>query len=914
MRLIKIPRLLLCASVFALMTQSFVPDATAAPAPAKDNTKAENTPPSGADDNTQTAQKEDKDEDEEDQEDKAGADPNPEDLAEIEPAAGPLAVLGGSNLLIAGGGAAAAGGIAAAAGGGGGGSDSGSQPASNPTPPAPAPAPVPAPPPPPDNTTPPPPLPPGGSTLGGLNEVEASFTLPFVNADIAHGRGYTGDGIKLAIADTGLFVQHLEFRNRDNPVQCFKASTGQSGCENVDVDAHATIVAGIAAGNRNDIGTFGVAYEADLLNADIFTENQGDERVSSATNAQQAAAFNWMIDQGAQVINNSYGTVETHVQFSAPAIQTYSDQTLIGQAYRNAVDNDAILVWSTGNSEQAEPSLLAALPVYYPELEDLWVAVTAVSTNSGAIASYANHCGQASDFCIAAPGGDIDDGGVIAPVNTFLTYGVAAGTSMAAPHVSGGLAVLLEAFGPGTPSNLSPEQIVDLMFATANKNGIYADSSIYGQGLLDLDAATRADAPTLVFPTSSSFASGLQPIQNTNVNFGPAFGNAATLAFDGLSAGATDQYGRIFSLNLSDFVTVADARMDSGQIMANWNAPQLQSADIFRGASLQFAFGQDMNDTVGERNNLLQEQAGPNGQIDRMSFQADVNEYADIAVHYGFNPGSKFGLNASGEFDETVMTANEQSFNPYLDFAGQDGISMGFGLDVTEEIAVRSLSFTSFAPDTNPLFGEDNTYDRAMGSALELVYQAADNLSLSALSGSMVEDERVLGMDSAGGFDMQNGTTTFFAGIGVNYQLSETIKLLGGWQTGWTDAAAINDSLFDDFSTIRTDSFTVGIAGESGFQADDSWGFAIHQPMRVTNAQATLSLPVARSDNGDALLNTQTVNLTPDGRELNFQGFYAFDIDDSQDFSAAAVYRLEPGHNQNADPESLALLRYRLKF
>ena len=106
--------------------------------------------------------------------------------------------------------------------------------------------------------------------------------------------------------------------------------------------------------------------------------------------------------------------------------------------------------------------------------------IVAVALDSnGAIADYSNQCGVASTFCIAAPGRHYVPSGT----NGYVTV---QGTSLAAPTVAGSLAILKQAF----PS-LGNDELVTRLFATANKTGIYEVASIYGQGLVDLDAATQ---------------------------------------------------------------------------------------------------------------------------------------------------------------------------------------------------------------------------------------------------------------------------------------------------------------------------------------------------------------------------------------------------------------------------------------
>ena len=70
------------------------------------------------------------------------------------------------------------------------------------------------------------------------------------------------------------------------------------------------------------------------------------------------------------------------------------------------------------------------------------------------------------------------------------THAVAnTGTSMAAPMVSGGLALIKQEF-----SSLTNAQVVDRLFATATDTNEYSQSSIYGHGMMNLNGATAAVA------------------------------------------------------------------------------------------------------------------------------------------------------------------------------------------------------------------------------------------------------------------------------------------------------------------------------------------------------------------------------------------------------------------------------------
>ena len=94
-----------------------------------------------------------------------------------------------------------------------------------------------------------------------------------------------------------------------------------------------------------------------------------------------------------------------------------------------------------------------------------------------------NKCGIASAICIAAPGTALYS----LKLDDNSSEVISSGTSMAAPMVSGGLALIKQEF-----SSLTNAQVVDRLFATATDDDEYSQSSIYGHGMMNLNAATAA--------------------------------------------------------------------------------------------------------------------------------------------------------------------------------------------------------------------------------------------------------------------------------------------------------------------------------------------------------------------------------------------------------------------------------------
>ncbi|SMC98838.1 Uncharacterized conserved protein, contains a C-terminal beta-barrel porin domain [Rhizobium sp. RU36D] len=133
------------------------------------------------------------------------------------------------------------------------------------------------------------------------------------------------------------------------------------------------------------------------------------------------------------------------------------------------------------------------------------IIVVVATDSQKVIAAYSNYCGVAADWCIAAPGG-IDDDNIERPIYSAYpvgSYKALQGTSMAAPHVAGAVAVLIEAF-----PNYTPAQITNILFETAEDLGEAGTDRIYGRGFLRLDRALNSGAAGLNQNSTGEYVAG----------------------------------------------------------------------------------------------------------------------------------------------------------------------------------------------------------------------------------------------------------------------------------------------------------------------------------------------------------------------------------------------------------------------
>ena len=271
-----------------------------------------------------------------------------------------------------------------------------------------------------------------------------------------------------------------------DPSQCTAGGADDVG--------HGTHVAGIIAADAdNGLGIAGVAPQAQILSVKVLQpDNNGD---ASGTASDVSAGIEYAIGHGARVLNLSLGSVT---------------QSVLGPAFAQAIDDawahGVVAVVAAGNS-----FILSSGFSNEPAM------VVGAVARDNIKASYSNGVGSAQ-WALSAPGGEADSSsscsdqpnGIVSTYweasNTVNAYACLAGTSMAAPHVAGAVAILLSA-------GLAPQDAVNRLLATAHDLGATGRDSVYGYGLVDIGSAVAGLTPLSSSPAVESPAP--QPPQNT---------------------------------------------------------------------------------------------------------------------------------------------------------------------------------------------------------------------------------------------------------------------------------------------------------------------------------------------------------------------------------------------------------------
>jgi len=236
-------------------------------------------------------------------------------------------------------------------------------------------------------------------------------------------------------------------------------TSGNSAVDPMDYIGHGTHVAGIIGAEADGKGMVGVAPGAKIMIIRVNTDS------GNITERAVARAVLLAARQGADVANLSMGT-SSHVPLLYDAIQSIKDQMVVVAAAGN--NSSEVSSYNKINSKS-----------YYPAAYDEVISVAA-STPSNRKAFFSNY-GSAIDLC--APGGADNkyDRNILSTDLTISGYQRRIGTSMAAPYVTGVVALILS-----TKPLASPVKVKNLLLANATKTG-YQDG--IGAGVVNAMSA-----------------------------------------------------------------------------------------------------------------------------------------------------------------------------------------------------------------------------------------------------------------------------------------------------------------------------------------------------------------------------------------------------------------------------------------
>lgn len=314
--------------------------------------------------------------------------------------------------------------------------------------------------------------------------------LNYLNLDDVWN-GYRGNGITIAVIDTGIDTDHIEFNGRisqysynaseDKIVKdCLMQDGSYDWSIIEDEQGHGTAVAGTIGAAMDGNGTVGIAPEVTIL----VIKAECDESGNFLRSSDLVFGLYYAIERDVDVINMSFGSL----------INIYEDAARLGR------DSDILMVAAAGNFGTAA--------LMYPAADENVIGVGALADDSWELAMYSNY-GENTD--------------VVAPGTVYTTlidgeYGIMNGTSFSSPIVAATLGLLKTHHKYRYSTNAD---IIEALYASAYDLGDLGPDYYFGYGAIDVDALIFGARGTVTFDyltdeideTKQIFVSG-NPLQS----------------------------------------------------------------------------------------------------------------------------------------------------------------------------------------------------------------------------------------------------------------------------------------------------------------------------------------------------------------------------------------------------------------
>lgn len=280
-----------------------------------------------------------------------------------------------------------------------------------------------------------------------LYSQQIDWGITKVRAPQAWTNQVTGKGIKVAVIDSGIDRSHPDLNVKEgisvvNYTQSF-----------ADDHGHGTHVAGTIAALNNSIGVVGVAPEVELYVVKAL------DKEGNGHHSDVVAGLEWVMEKGIDIVNLSFGSKDGSLILKAAVDKAYNKGILLVAAAGNRGTTNG-----TGNTVD--------FPAAYPNV----IAVSAINDQN----NRADFSATGNAVEVAAPGENI------LSTMRFRQYAYSSGTSMAAPHVAGVLALFKQA-----NPRASHEELREMLKQHTIDLGVAGKDPWYGYGLVQVPEGVK---------------------------------------------------------------------------------------------------------------------------------------------------------------------------------------------------------------------------------------------------------------------------------------------------------------------------------------------------------------------------------------------------------------------------------------
>lgn len=728
----------------------------------------------------------------------------------------------------------------------------------------------------------------------------------------------TGVGQFIHIADFNCDDDHLVYANKT----IHNLDDGGSG-ESTFSDAssssyHCQFVASMAAGDGTGNGdgsgeniVSGVAPDADLIlssipntigtySTDDFAADLDSARGYDAVASNNSWGLNDSTDNNP---NASYNVTEfqwlidNNPSFSTNQLLAYKLEggdwsnaaVAASQSYITALNNfqnNGVIVFASGNyNGESDVSLMAGLPEFYPQLAEAWLAVGLIDFTGSSVENasesdftlYGNKCGSAKEYCVVADGYELN-GAQYVSGNLHYYKENGSGSSYSAPMISGGIALLAQAF-----PNHTPEQLTDRLLASSNNDWFTAEGnttftthgnsishgyhSTWGHGLPDFYAAlspiTSSLNPAMALYTGDSIQSSqVQSFEASSITPSASFGDAIYQGLIGETGYAYDALSGGFKYDMTTHINTT-----------NHETPSI---------------------------NLASELSKLDSQLSNVNNPSWKNNFNQVSNLYkSENQETTLTLGASSLPVQSFFDSNSDSLDNLPDFGAPflEAEEGGIGVSATYQLPNSRLLLGTTVPFK---FNNDQIIGKRKTLAGSLEYGDPSLQSLTIMTGYTEENDNLLGLTGTDAFSLEGSSSiTKFAGLKAQKQLNDDISLVGMTTIANTDLTGPRNSFINSASSVKSSGFSF-TANKKNLFGDDSFALNVRQPNLVTDGNLSIRLSNLADSSGNLSYYNKNINLKPTAKQLDYTMSYRKDFEKDITISLKHIVTKNLNHEQNS--------------
>ena len=473
---------------------------------------------------------------------------------------------------------------------------------------------------------------------------------------------------------------------------------------------------------------------------------------------------------------------------------------------------------------------------------------------------------------------------------------------MAAPIVSGSVALLSEAF-----PNHTPAQLTDRILSSANNTFFTASSSTsfangithgynaeFGHGILDLEAALKPITTSMVSnaillnnsSSSRNFSSAQRvPLSSSQVNLGAAFGDSLQNSLNGRKAYFYDALNGGFAFNMGSLIKNHTVRTNQNHSFTSFlGGKTIKHQKNSNGIS--FMSDKSLGDNIEES----------------MMTILPISSTASSFV--GKNINIQNALSFTQRTEEQINGINSDSpFNIPFIKASEKGTSIGSKM----EWGNGTLSFGVFE-------GESFDYGLKTGGFISEYGREIGSTHTSFFIGGTNEDGGFLETSINGAFAQESQANTTFTGISSYGWINDNWSYNTLGSIASTQLNIYGAGLLNDIDDVTSTSFAFEISRPLGLNTKDSFHIGISQPLRVETGKASVMLPQLYDSNGNLKFTEASVDLSPSGRQVDLSIGYKANLDKAINVGLQFSISEDYGHIKSDDLVNSAFAFVKMDF